>query len=125
MSDVITWTCSICDAAVEDGEGYVSISILEADHAFEAMSDWEAKHQRSMTYEEIASAPPHARWLVFHSSCDPAPEEESYPIDVERVRTPWDLLAWTHHLMGKPWIAGTDWISLIGQIARDHGAGPL
>jgi hypothetical protein len=59
-------------------------------------------------------------WHVVHYRCDPDPDAAAYMIEVENARSPWELLGWTSYLMGKPWVAHTDWGARAARVAREH-----
>jgi hypothetical protein len=61
--------------------------------------------------DELLAAPDtHTCWRVTHDGCE---HGEGYRIAVERIRTWPAYLHWTAHLMGKGWLAGTNWDDLV------------
>lgn len=121
----IEWNCSVCGKAVDDGAGYLTIDIDEVNKVEDARREWDAAHPRDFSVDELlAEYPRDAGWLVFHGDCDPEPDRQSYWFDVGRIRSPWDVVAWTAHLMEKSWLPATSWDSLIGKLAKDHGSDP-
>ena len=121
--DRIIWMCSICDKPIEDGEGYVVVNEGDATRAEEEKRSWDTEHDRAMTFDEMSERPEQVAWRVLHAACDSEPDEqEVYQLDVERIRTAWDALSWTSHLIGKPWLSATNWSSLIRRISAEHGA---
>jgi hypothetical protein len=75
-----------------------------------------------VTMDDLRTRARSAPWLSYHGACDPLDERGAYSIDVERVRSGWDALAWTEHLMSKTWLGVTDWRHVLGRIAKEHGS---
>jgi hypothetical protein len=100
----LTWTCDVCRLPVEGDDGCVDV--LDAD---------------TYTHNEGNARRP-ARWRVLHDACDPTTGKFSYWISVDRIDTPAKLLAWTAHLMKKPWFSHTTWDSILGTHAEALGA---
>lgn len=88
MSEV-TWTCHVCRRPIERASGHVAID-----------PDGPRRH-----------------WRAYHFTCDPQPESDDYSIPVERISTLRGVLGWTAHLMGKRWIAETDWADVLRELA--------
>lgn len=68
--------------------------------------------------ESLQSYPDPAHWRVHHHSCDPAPNANSYAIEIHRCRSWADLVWWTAHLMCKAWLPRTDWEELLQEAAE-------
>jgi len=117
----IVWTCSVCDKPVEDDDGYVTMDMVEATRVEGEREAWREAKPEGGTAAKLDTYPKPAPWRVFHLDCDPVPDREAYSIDVGRIRSSWAALAWTAHLMKKPWLAATDWDVLIERVAATHG----
>jgi hypothetical protein len=115
----IVWTCSVCGQPVADDEGYLTMEMAEAVRVEEERVTW--AENRSEAAAKVDTYPESAHWRVLHIDCDPEPDREAYAFDVRRIRSAWAALAWTAHLMKKPWLAATDWDVLIEQVAANHG----
>ena len=117
----IVWTCSVCDKPVEDDDGYVTMDMVEATRVAEERETWQESNPENERAARLETHPKPAPWRVFHLDCDPVPDREVYSIDVDRIRSSWAALAWTAHLMRKPWLATTDWDVIIERVAATHG----
>lgn len=60
-----------------------------------------------------------ARWRTVHDTCTPAEHENIYSIDLSRIDTYEKALHWTGHLMGKTWLASTNWGAVIRRMTKD------
>lgn len=56
--------------------------------------------------------------LYGHSPYDPYPELAPYEIDLNRIKTERDLLAWVRHLSEKSWITRDDLTEFITQVGE-------
>ena len=117
-ADRIVWRCSACRKVIDDDFGYVLVDVREATRVLEERAAWDEAHQgaldgktlRVIDGNELMTYPRDATWRALHSACDPRPDSESeYCIEVDRCRSPWDLIHWTAHLWEKNWIRATDW----------------
>ena len=103
----IDWSCHRCQLPIRDHDGYLYVDTI---------SDTPPPPPRRgyvPTLGELLDTPTPEPWRAAHAQCMPE-ETVTYTIAVERLRTPWQLLAWTAHIMAKPWAAdGTDWLHLI------------
>jgi hypothetical protein len=117
----IVWTCSECGQPVVDEDGYVTMEMAEAVRVKEERETWEETNPEGVTAATLDTYPKSAHWQVVHVDCDPEPDREAYSFDVGRIRSAWAALAWTAHLMKKPWLAATDWDVLIERVAATHG----
>lgn len=129
----LIWVCEICDAVIEDDDGYIELPRSERRRHSDAMQEWESLRPEVdpdataferlkaslITPEQLLSMPPKAHWWAIHRSCDPDVNSGSYWIDVGKVRTQADVLRWTAHLMSKRWLIDTDWRQLIECVASD------
>lgn len=118
-SDVIVWRCDACHDTIGDGEGYLTVDMHAARRATVGMIQWDADHRgRIMSASQIAGRPGPARWRCYHDTCAVPPSIGAYCIDVDEARTCRSLLRWTAHLSPKNWYPGTDWVSVIRQVAH-------
>ena len=117
------WACEVCGDPIADRAGYVYLNSHERHQAEQAAVEF-----KRLTYEPITGGqmisgeawsmmPDPAHWRVSHHKCDPDPDCSAYTIEIERIRNPAALLAWTAHLMGKRWLGTTDWRDLIERMA--------
>jgi hypothetical protein len=123
MADQLVWRCSICEAPIADGAGYLTVDMNEAERVLQWRSEWERDlRSRDFAMRELETCPEPTRWLVLHAACDPASKPGPYDLAVENLRTAWDLLAWTEQLMAQEWVGGTDWRRVLGRVADEHGS---
>lgn len=121
MSDEeIVWTCSVCGKPVVDADGYITVGTDEVNKAERERQEWEAANPTAATLSGLRTYPT-AHWSVFHSGCDPEHGSGPHRIEVHRLRSAWDALAWTAYLMEENWLSVTDWHVLIEELAAVHG----
>ena len=123
MDDQLVWICSICNKPVADYRGHIFVDMAEvlkrrgkAETSIELVSDLKRQFEAGILGADLA------HWQVMHDDCDPDLGRESYAMPIADVRSCWDVLASTSHLMGKDWLSVTDWFSVLGRIAREHGS---
>jgi hypothetical protein len=108
----VTWMCVACGFAIADGDGWVQARSSEVDAYQEANKAWEQEHEDEgsigATLGELIDSPQPAQWRAIHSVCD-ATGGEPYALGVEDLRTPWQLVHQTAHLIEKNWFLSTDW----------------
>lgn len=117
----LTWLCEHCSEPISDGAGYIFVDMQEVAEAEASLMDWGERTRRReepMPLTEFLGVPTPARWRVLHGSCNPLPDGPYYCIDIERARTPEQLLWWTSHLMSKTWIWATTWRGVIREKGR-------
>lgn len=116
----IQWTCATCGRDVaDDGVLHVNLDQARAHrHAVRATRSTEI----GINLGDLLARPAPARWAAHHSTCDLDTESNDYWIPMREVRSHAQLLRWTAHLMGKNWLADTDWIQVIRD-ASVEGAG--
>jgi hypothetical protein len=119
----IEWVCQVCSKSVGDESGYVFINEEEALEAErEDSGDVDDDRPSAQTIYELVASTNTVSWKIVHSACDTEDDEVlCYRIDVERVRTPQQLLAWTAQLMDKSWLPWTNWSQTIKKVATDLG----
>ncbi|MEW6473029.1 MAG: hypothetical protein AB1679_12230 [Actinomycetota bacterium] len=123
----LTWYCDACGEPIADGEGYLEVSVTEANAVRQAWKDARKAKQRESgcvvwSGGELAAMPDQAPWMAWHSRCDPNPDGSGYWFWVERCRTAAQLLDWTAHLAGKSWFKHTSWTSLLYGVPGVGGA---
>lgn len=104
----LEWECERCGFPIADGAGAVRIDLAEVRDAEAAgepvMTSWDDIIQQDYFYP--------AQWMARHIACDDI-DGPFYAIDVERIRTPEQMLWWTAHLMEKRWLTFTNWRGII------------
>jgi hypothetical protein len=121
--------CEACGQPVEDGEGGLGIDSNAADDVLQAVREWEATRTAGQDGQalptdgfcDLLDYPARVRWYSHHAACDQVLPGGAYVIGAEQLRTWADLAAWTEQLMGKSWLAGTDWQQVLGETARHEG----
>ncbi|WP_327415305.1 hypothetical protein [Streptomyces sp. NBC_01233] len=120
MAHELIAICDECKQAVADGEGSLWVDMAEVDQHTINVRAWkqlEAKpatdRLQTYSFSSLLSYPEPAPWRVHHAACDPAPDANAYAIEVHRCRSWADLVVWTSHLMGKSWLAHTDWSKVL------------
>lgn len=122
MSDLelIAWRCEVCREQIADGGGGIYVDIVAADRVRRDRVTWDAEVRPTATITDYLKRPKSVDWHAVHARCHPEPDTASYLIEIDDLRSPWDILSMTSYLMGKPWLDGTNWSILIGGLARDH-----
>jgi hypothetical protein len=96
MTDRLVWTCSMCERAVADGEGHITVSVEEAQRVQLLREERDADPDGGeLPLKELATRYEPTHWLVFHSACDPEGDSGPYAMQVEHLRTPLALLVYT------------------------------
>lgn len=89
----IEWTCNACGFPIADGAGSINIPFAHLSaHRPGRDLVWRARHDRCLATPDV------------------------YGIDVESLRTHWDVLRWTHHLMSKNWFVDSTWAGILSSI---------
>ena len=84
------WDCTACGFPIADGTGIVAAP-----------------------YTEINDPPMFGiGWQARHVACT-ADLDDYYGVPVEEIRDPAGVLTWTAHLLGKVWIANSNWDDVI------------
>lgn len=115
----LIWTCEVCDHAIDDHEGYVTVSYTDMGEYGRLRDEWERTYLisdmplKAYNVGALAYHPDLPRWRVLHRDCDPRPTSNDYWISVERIRTLADVIHWSAHLMNKKWIQETTWTSVL------------
>lgn len=87
---MIEWTCATCQFPISDDEGVVSVPL-----------------------SHISDMPMFGpEWAPRHHLCREA-SESYYEVPVEQLRDAEGVLCWTAHLLGKVWIANSNWDAII------------
>jgi hypothetical protein len=115
--DYLAWNCQRCGALIADGDGYITVSYRRLHEYDEAVVAWEQEHPDAfVTFGEFMTRPSRVRWQVLHARCDPAPDGDGYTIDVERIRTPHEVISCSAQLLEKNWIQHTNWDEVLRKI---------
>jgi hypothetical protein len=119
----LAWVCDTCSAPIADGEGYVCVNFSELYAYRQAVEAWEQAHPpgrlgwRVISIAECMSYPQEVLWRMLHRRCDDRPEEGAYWWDVDRLRSPAEVLRMAAHVLGKNWIADTNLDDLLRRAA--------
>jgi hypothetical protein len=113
--------CDVCNQQVQDHDGHLSVHRADIRAHQKAVAEWKQRTgsdhadgaPHAVGIMDMAAYPEPAKWTVLHVRCCEHPEAGEYPIEIHRVRTWPDLVAWTAHLMGKTWLGHTDWSELL------------
>jgi hypothetical protein len=77
----------------------------------------EARRQDHHLDRRVIEAPDLVRWEILHLDCDPRRDVDAYVIDVERARTPGEVIDWAAHLLEKRWLVHTNWADVLRAVA--------
>lgn len=105
------WVCDECGLPIANGEGSVYLLITEIQRVSHGSSD--SGDTTIDLLDLVARRDNEPRWHVKHFACVPDPDDPSYSIDVERIRTSVQAHSWTFHLYGKSWGSETNWHELM------------
>src|SRR3954454_2340492 len=100
--NVAQWVCEVCRAPVDDRKGMLYCNSGAANGTYRSRERWRVAHFDCLREGQEGIAP--------------------YIIDVERIRTPEHVVAWTAHLMTKTWLPGTDWHRKLQELAKAWGS---
>jgi hypothetical protein len=115
----IVWRCGVCRRLIDDGAGYVTVGYTELRAHASGAAEWEVEHPGPcVTAGAFLDYPALVEWQVLHRRCDPNVEGDDYWIDVERLRTPAQLLRWAAHLSEKEWLDRTTWPDVLRAVAK-------
>jgi hypothetical protein len=102
--------------------GALHVDMSEVRTAEAGRMGWADRHGDVCTLGELLDGHPEpATWRTDCDDCLDHREHDCdscYSIETSRCTTWAELLAWTVHLSGKPWLVATNWMSLIGEIAE-------
>jgi hypothetical protein len=119
----LVWSCDQCGIEIPDSEGIVWCEEHSAIRTAEEKREWDASHRGAVNVDEFLDLPSSMPWTALHFECLPESEVGPYGINVERIRSVWDFLAWTSHLMGKDWVVeATNWPTMVHQLAELGGS---
>ena len=123
VNDRIEWICDKCERPIADGEGIVCCDEAAASDRHRRVTDFDEAHGPDMSIAELLARPQDTPWQALHNSCLPEDEVGPYGFGVQRIRTPWEMLAWTEHLLAIHWIyEDTDWLSVVKHLAAVGGS---
>ena len=109
MSNELVLFCGRCRAPIDGDTGFVGVR-----HGAIARAQAEKRNH--------GTEPEEVLWETLHNSCDPDPSDDCYQINAERIATYPALAWWTAHLMGKSWLALTDWDEVLREVAGEGGS---
>jgi hypothetical protein len=102
--------CQVCRKPVSTAQGRITIYRPELSLYTQRYREWEADHahgyEKSLDGEEVSDVPPRVAWHWGHAECL---EEGMFEIPYARFNTIEKAMAWTLHLMKKPWFKYTNW----------------
>ena len=111
--DELQAICDVCTFPIGDGEGFLFVD------SGDAQEFATAERPSSMTLDDMINAALVEEWTTAHTRCNtPDDHPQAYAIEVDRIRTYRAALSWTAHLMGKPWLTGTNWDQLLQQLCE-------
>lgn len=122
----LTWKCSRCGSGIRDRSGWLwvnidaALAVLVEEKAW--ANRWEHRDEdgwpRPMPAAALDSFPMDVPWISTHEYCMTEADNEchGYFIDIHRVRSHGDLIAWTAHLSEKSWLGQTNWMHLMHRI---------
>lgn len=113
----VRWTCHTCGDQVADDDGHVTINYRDIRRHAQQAREWEADAGQVVTMRDLLTYPDQVHWRVYHRDCDPDLESSDYSIDIERIRTPGQVIDWTAHLLEKEWLQTTDWDAVLRGVA--------
>ena len=102
MNAELVMFCGRCRAPVDGDTGFIGV--------------------RHAALARAGTGPGEVLWETLHHSCDPDPGNDCYAINAERIATSPALAWWTAHLMGKTWLALTDWDEVLREAAGEGGS---
>lgn len=104
--------CQSCRSPITIGHLGVDIGALAGYRA--AVEQWEADNPGAGPMGALLDLPEQVAWQAHCEKCDP--HACGYSIQSAELATYKGLLKWTAHLMGKAWLADTDWDELLEQV---------
>lgn len=106
--------CQVCSTRIERGHLGIDTTALNAYR--EAVEEWKAANPGDAgTMASLLEHPEQVPWVTHCERCEP--NTCGYCIQVDELETYQDLIRWTSHLMGKSWLADTDWDELLEKVA--------
>lgn len=112
--------CDVCERRVERSDGYVTVDEIAARDRGPQIEAWQARGG-SRSPLELLEAPAPIAWHIYHKDCDPDPEHEGYSIMASQCSTWPQLVAWTAHVLEKPWARYTTWGPLLRGVLTASG----
>ena len=115
MSQLI-FICQACGTPIENLHGHLGIDVTALAEYRAAAREWDAANpDGSGTMASLLDHPAQVTWTTHHEACEP--NTCGYCIQVDQIRDLKSLIKWTAHLMGKAWLADSDWDHLLEKIA--------
>ena len=121
--DTLTLRCHVCDKPVTGKSGYVCVDKKAVYETQRLVEEWEARNPGPViSGSALLDYPSSTPWHIYHRTCDPRPDSDSdYWFWASQVRTAFDLLGWTAHLLGKEWLKDTNWSEFLYGILKANG----
>lgn len=125
------WNCNECDKPIDDDHGWLTIDQNEARRRaqpFESSDPTSAMmppEDVTRMIEKVVTERDNPVVRFYHKRCDPTMEQDSYWLDIDRIRTLSDLVRITAHLAEKPWFPTREWMSLMQDAWEQVPAGEL
>lgn len=113
--------CDSCEQPVNGSDGYLTVDEVAARDRGHEIDGWNAQGS-SRSVLDLLEAPSPVVWHIYHAGCDPAPEHEGYSFPASQCSTWPQLVAWTAHVVEKPWARYTTWVFLLRSILTNSGA---
>lgn len=113
----IEWICDVCKKPIDNILGGVWITHPDIREASRRSTSPEGP----MSIIEILALPDGPKWHVTHDSgCTIYKETQpgAYWLPIESLRSHTAVLKWTGHLLGKNWLAETNWDDIIERAVK-------
>ena len=121
MSDLIL-ICESCRQPIlgDTGSVYVTYADINAKQA--AQAEWRERHPAGTAIDvvELLTLPAEIHWRTGHDRCRGDRDQGCYEIDAPQIATWPQLARWTAHLMGKNWLALSDWDEFLREAAGER-----
>jgi hypothetical protein len=121
MND-LTLACGQCRQPIAAGAGYLGVSLAEVRSYLRDLKEWREAHGGQVVdLHALLAMRDEIAWRAEHFACAEARGDngdDSYEIGSGRITTWAALTHWTAHLMGKNWLAATDWGDLLEEVAN-------
>jgi hypothetical protein len=114
VSDRPVWECESCHKPLSGDDGVVAVSYDDIRKNEEACAEWDARNPGPV--HDVGAEGPYparAHWRVLHDDCGAAQILNPYEITSGRIGTWRAVASWSAHLLGKRWLAHTDWSALL------------
>jgi hypothetical protein len=113
--------CDICTQPVTGHDGYITVDEIAARDRGVEIDTWNAQ-SASSSFLDLLQAPARIAWHIYHDNCAPDPDREGYSFPAAPCSTWPQLVAWTAHVVEKPWSRHTTWVPFLRSILTNSGA---